>query len=492
MSFTTQVARRVATGSRAGNGVGLVRRMLKVLPFAAASFDLAVVTLSLLLASQLRESQLLFKEPASISDVSLLVPLLGFTWVLVIALRGGYHVEVFGAGVDEFKRVANATALTAGVVGISCYLAQYALSRGFFVYGFLIGLPSLLAARWLLRRVLQRARRQGHFRRKVVLVGNVDAIDSIAIVLQRETWLGYEVLGAMTPAHDLTVETPHGVPVVGNLDDAAALAPTMGADLVFFAEGGLASNSHMRAVMWELEHHDVHVVVAPSVTDISSERVKVRPVGGLPLIHLGKPRTLHALSAAKRAFDVVAAAGLIVCALPLLAVAALQVKVHDRGPVLFRQRRVGQGGATFDCFKLRTMVVDAETRLAALHAETGHDEGLFKMKQDPRVTGPGGWLRRFSVDELPQLFNVLKGDMSLVGPRPALPSEVAAYDATAARRLRVRPGLTGLWQVSGRSNLSWSETVRLDVYYVDNWSMLQDLSILLKTARAVLRRDGAY
>jgi exopolysaccharide biosynthesis polyprenyl glycosylphosphotransferase len=485
MATTTTEAART-TGLPTG-----VKRLLHVLPFAAASFDLAAITVSLALASLLRAQGWLFTNTATVEG-STVLPLLGPLWVLMIALRGGYHIEVFGAGVDEYKRVANASALTAGSVGIVCYLAQYPLSRGFFVWSFVVGVPALLLTRWGLRQVVQRARRQGHFRRKVVLVGNVDAIDSIAIVLQRETWLGYEVLGAMTPPHDLTVETPHGVPVVGNLDDAAVMAPTLGADLVFFADGGVSSNSQMRAAMWELEHHDVHVVVAPSVTDIASERVRVRPVAGLPLIHLGKPRTLRALSSAKRTFDIVGSSMLILCALPLLVLATLQVKLHDRGPVLFRQVRVGQGGKAFHCLKFRTMVVDAEARLAALHAEVGHAQGLFKMKEDPRITGPGRWLRRFSVDELPQLFNVLRGDMSLVGPRPALPSEVATYDATAARRLRVRPGLTGLWQVSGRSNLSWAETVRLDVYYVDNWSMLQDLSILVKTARAVVGSDGAY
>ena len=492
MSLTIRVAQPDVAEQTCGDDGGDVRRSLGVLPFAALSFDLVAVTLALVLASELRLAGLIFSGPASVAGLGPALPLLGLVWVTAIALRGGYHVEVLGAGVDEFKRVANATGYAAGAVGIACYLAQFPLSRGFFVYSFVIGLPLLMLERWILRLVVQRARRQGHFRRKVVIVGNVAAIDGIASVLNRETWLGFEVLGALTPAHDLTVETPHGVPVVGNLDDAASMAPALGAELVFFADGGVASDSDMRVVMGELEHHDVHVVVAPSVTDVSSERVRVRPVGGLPLVHVAKPRSIQALSHMKRGFDIVGSAFLILCALPLLVVATLQVKLHDRGPVLFSQQRVGQGGSTFGCLKLRTMVVDAEARLAALHEETGHAEGLFKMKDDPRITGPGRWLRRFSVDELPQLFNVLKGDMSLVGPRPALPTEVATYDVTAARRLRVRPGLTGLWQVSGRSNLSWAETVRLDVYYVDNWSMLQDLSILAKTAKAVLGSDGAY
>ena len=177
---------------------------------------------------------------------------------------------------------------------------------------------------------------------------------------------------------------------------------------------------------------------------------------------------------------------------PVLIAAAVLVKLHDGGPVLFRQTRTGRHGEQFSCLKFRSMVVDAEAHLARLHAESGHDGGLFKMKEDPRITKPGRWLRRFSIDELPQLFNVVRGEMSLVGPRPPLPLEVASYEADTTRRLRVRPGMTGLWQVSGRSDLSWEEAVRLDLYYVDNWSMVQDASILVRTVRAVFGRSGAY
>ncbi len=172
--------------------------------------------------------------------------------------------------------------------------------------------------------------------------------------------------------------------------------------------------------------------------------------------------------------------------------AALRVKLYDGGPVLFRQERVGKDGMLFSCLKFRSMVLDAEARLAELHAEHGYESGLFKLRADPRITKPGAWLRKYSLDELPQLANVLRGDMSLVGPRPPLPVEVAAYERDTNRRLDVRPGLTGLWQVSGRSDLSWEETVRLDLFYVDNWSMLQDLNILVKTVGAVMRTDGAY
>jgi exopolysaccharide biosynthesis polyprenyl glycosylphosphotransferase len=233
-------------------------------------------------------------------------------------------------------------------------------------------------------------------------------------------------------------------------------------------------------------------VVAPSVNEISSERMSLRPVGGLPLLHIDPPTWRDASRLGKRSFDVVGALLLLLLFSPFLAGAALWVKLHDGGPVFFRQRRIGQDGEPFDCFKFRSMVVDAEDRLAALREDVGFEGGLFKMREDPRVTRPGKWLRRFSVDELPQLWNVVRGEMSLVGPRPPLPTEVHGYDEEVARRLRVRPGMTGLWQVSGRSDLSFDEAIRLDLYYVDNWSMLQDLTILARTLGAVVKSRGAY
>ena len=232
------------------------------------------------------------------------------------------------------------------------------------------------------------------------------------------------------------------------------------------------------------------MVVAPSVTDISGERVRVRPVGGLPLMHIDPPRWSDACRWGKRTFDVVGSLALIVALTPVFIVAWLQIRCHDRGPALFRQTRIGREGEEFSCLKFRTMVIDAEALLARLHEESGYADGLFKLKDDPRITRPGRWLRRFSVDELPQLFNVLRGEMSLVGPRPPLPLEVERYEPDTARRLHVRPGMTGLWQVSGRSDLSYAEAIRLDLYYVDNWSMMQDLSILTKTAGAVLGSRG--
>ena len=326
----------------------------------------------------------------------------------------------------------------------------------------------------------------------VIIAGSPAHVDEVAAVLARESWLGYRVIGALTPAHHREPTTRGGIPVLGDSNEATSAVLQHEADVVFFAGGALASATQMRRIAWDLEHHDVQVVVAPSVTDVSAERVRIRPVGGLPLMHIDPPRATDASRWGKRLFDVLGAAGLLVLTAPLFLLAAAAIRLHDGGPALFRQTRVGRHGREFGCLKFRSMVVDAEDRLAGLQDGTDRDGVLFKLQDDPRITRPGRWLRRFSVDELPQLLNVLRGDMSLVGPRPALPSEVADYDGDVGRRMHVRPGMTGLWQVSGRSDLSWAETVRLDLYYVDNFSMLQDLSILARTVRAVVGSRGAY
>ena len=215
-------------------------------------------------------------------------------------------------------------------------------------------------------------------------------------------------------------------------------------------------------------------------------------MAGLPLVHLEAPRTLHASHWAKRVFDIVGSLALLLVTAPVTVVTALAVKFHDGGPILFRQTRIGRDGKPFSCLKFRSMVVDAEHLQADLMVNHERSAVLFKMAEDPRVTRPGKWIRRLSLDELPQLWNVFRGQMSLVGPRPPLPHEAARYGTDMNRRLRVRPGMTGLWQVSGRSDLSWDETVRLDLYYVDNWSMVQDLAILMRTVSAVLSSRGAY
>lgn len=466
---------------------------VRYLPMVALGLDLLLMCVAVAIGVVGRQRLPIFDSQADVSSsVAIGGPIIVLGWLLATYLLHGYRADVFGAGPDEYKRVLNAGLLAAGFTGVVCYLADFALSRGFFLLTFVVGAPALLVGRLVLRRGVHTARRRGSLLQSVLIAGGVGYIDEIAAVLRRESWLGYRVEGALTPATNTAFKTPSGIPVVGNADDATAAVLESGVDVIFFAGGAHTSTNQMRKVMWELERHDVQIVMAPSISDISGERIRIRPVGGLPLVHLDPPTWSDASRLGKRTFDLVGSLGLILLFSPLFAFAALRIKLHDRAPVFFRQTRVGRHGAEFDCLKLRSMVTDAEARLQQLHDEQGYVSGLFKIKDDPRITGPGRWLRRYSIDELPQLINVVRGEMSLVGPRPPLPLEVASYEVDTARRLHVRPGMTGLWQVSGRSDLSWEEAVRLDLYYVDNWSMLQDLNILAKTLGAVLGSSGAY
>ncbi|WP_262425304.1 sugar transferase [Brachybacterium sp. Z12] len=381
-----------------------------------------------------------------------------------------------------------------GLVGAALFLADIPLSRPFFVALFLVGPLLLLLVRAIARRGVNLARTRGQLRSQVLVVGSTGHVRGIVRTLARETWLGYDVVGAIAPISDVRRDEGAGVPILGDESELLDLVRAQQPDIVLFTAGSSASAEEFRRVAWELEGLDVGVIVVPGVSEISGDRIRMRPVAGLPLVHMDLPRARKALRRGKRLFDIVASAALLLLLTPVLGIVALCVRLSDGGGVVFRQQRVGRTGEPFEFLKFRSMVVDAEARRAELE-QLARDRGndvLFKMSDDPRITRVGKVLRRYSLDELPQLWNVLRGDMSLVGPRPALPQEVTGYDGDAHRRLAVRPGITGLWQVSGRSDLSWEDTVRLDLFYVDNWSFAQDLLILARTARAVLASRGAY
>ena len=454
------------------------------------ALDTLVVLAAVLAAAWLRQHASVFGTSLGYEIWAL--PASVAVWVATIALAGGYSKRIFDAGTEEFRRVAVGSVAAAGALSAICYFIEFRLSRGLFLGTFIIGVPLLFSVRWAARAAVQHAREAGALHHSVLIVGTVRSVDDVAQVLRRERRLGYRVAGALVTDPSPGSETSCGVPVLGAVSNIGDQVRSMGVDIVFLADGSISSTDGMRELAWDLEHDDVQVVVAPNISGVSNDRIRVRPIGGLPLIHIDPPRTTDASRWGKRAFDVAASTLLILMTLPIFLYAATRIRVHDGGPIFFRQVRVGRNGHEFNCLKFRTMVVDAEQRLEALQSQVGFESGLFKLARDPRVTAPGAMLRRLSIDELPQLLNVARGEMSLIGPRPGLPSEVAAYPEIAHRRLRVRPGLTGLWQVSGRSELSFEEAIRLDLYYVDNWSMLQDLHILTRTAGAVIRSRGAY
>ncbi|MDN5768701.1 MAG: sugar transferase [Humibacillus sp.] len=467
-------------------------RSLRAVQLGIAGGDLAIVIAATVIASFGRE-QLAF-EPSGIGDVAQSVG--GYMvslWMLVLVASGAYARTHLGVGTTEYTKVIFGSGVTAGIIGISSYLTQFNLSRGFFVLLFAIGVPSLLLWRFAARRLVHQAHRRGRLTTRVLLSGGASHVDDVATVLGREAWLGYDIVGALVPDHAHLPVTAGGVAVVGNTTATSAAVLDLKADLVVFTEGAFPSATDFRRIAWDLEGRHVQMAVVPSLSDISSGRMTMRPVGGLPLVHVEEPQSLGASRTSKRLFDIVGASVALLLASPVLLVFALAIKFGDGGPVLFRQTRVGRDGQFFECLKFRSMVVNAESKLASVSHLNANAEGvLFKAQHDPRITKVGHIIRRFSIDEIPQFINVLRGDMSLVGPRPALPAEVRRYNPDVQRRLHVRPGLTGLWQVSGRSDLSWDDTVRLDLYYVDNWSMMQDLSIMMRTARAVVGSSGAY
>ncbi len=413
-------------------------------------------------------------------------------WVLAAALSGAYDARFIGVGSDEFRRVLNAAVSLTAAVAIIAYATKTQVARGYVV----IALPTAavldLTARYWLRKRLHRRRGAGLCMRRTVAVGHRDAVDILITELRRDHYHGLRIVAVCLPDGRLTSQEVEGMAVHGNLNEVALAVGRSAADTVAVLGCPEMDGLRLRRLAWELEKTGTDLCVAPALLDVAGPRTTIRPVAGLPLLHVEHPELSGAKQVMKALFDrVAAAAGLLVLA-PFFALIAIAIRFREGGPVLFRQTRVGKNGRPFTVYKFRTMVIDAEERKAQL---TGHSEVngvLFKIRRDPRITRTGAWLRRYSLDELPQLLNVLLGDMSLVGPRPPLPEEAAKYGDYVRRRLVVKPGLTGLWQVKGRSDLSWEESVRLDVRYVENWSFALDLQILWKTLSAVVRGSGAY
>lgn len=418
-------------------------------------------------------------------------------WWIMLAAWNSRASRILGSGADEYKRVAAASLWLFGLVAIFSYVLRIDTARGYVGVALPVGLTGLLLARWLLRQHLSIERQKGNSMSRLLLLGGPSAIAHLAASLGGYRRAGYLPIAAYTPGtkHTEPIEKESGLPVLGHEPHAPAILAVIeecGADAVAISAGVQLHPQVLRHLGWELASRNIGLIMAPALTDVAGPRIHTQPVAGLPLIHVTTPTLEGGQRVAKRLFDIAASGLIILATTPLLVIIGILVKLDSRGPILFKQERVGMEGATFRMIKFRSMVVDAEDRLQEL-AERNQGSGLlFKMQKDPRVTRLGRVLRRYSLDELPQLFNVLGGSMSLVGPRPPLPREVQAYEHDVRRRLLVKPGLTGLWQVSGRSNLSWQDSVRLDLYYVENWSLAGDLVILLRTVRAVFQGSGAY
>ncbi len=412
-------------------------------------------------------------------------------WWVCLMLAGSYDPRFIGLGSDEFRKVLNAAMCLAAGVAIASYTARLNLARGYLA----LALPCVtgldLAARYVLRKRLHRSRSRGACTRRVIVAGHAAAVADLVTTLHRDRYHGLSVVAACVADAAVGAEVAK-VPVAGELSHVPLAVRRFGADTVAVLSCPEMDGTRLRELAWELEKTGTDLCVAPALLDVAGPRTTIRPVAGLPLLHVDHAELTGGKQILKGVVDKVSAGLALIVLAPVFAAIAVAIRVTEGGPVLFRQTRVGRDGRCFTLYKFRTMVVDAEQRKALLVVSNEVDGALFKIRRDPRITRVGGWLRRWSLDELPQLINVLRGDMSLVGPRPSLPDETARYGDLVRRRLAVKPGLTGLWQVSGRSDLPWEEAVRLDLRYVENWSLALDLQILWKTGSAVLNGSGAY
>lgn len=427
------------------------------------------------------------------TSVSFLIVII---WFISLSLYGTRRTNLIGSGNDEYRLVADATVRFFGIVAIAAYLLQAQLARGYILLALPIGLFALLGERWLWRQWLIAQRKRGIFLKRSILVGSEISSDHVGEILISNPSSGFEVIGAFLSHNFENSEKPNyllhsHIPVLGSIDDALPMMDGLGADTLIITSSDTLTADDLRKLSWGLEPGRQHLVVAPNLIDVSGPRIHMRPVSGLPLVHVETPQLAGIKAVVKTFVDFVGSLVIALLLAPMFLFIAALVKSTSSGPILFSQTRIGRDGKPFTMLKFRTMVTNAEQLLAELEQARREEqdlgnEVLFKMKDDPRVTKVGKILRRYSLDELPQIFNVVRGEMSLVGPRPPLPREVENYEDHVHRRFLVKPGMTGLWQVSGRSELSWEESVRADLFYVENWSLTGDFFIIWRTFKAVL------
>ena len=449
--------------------------------------DLVVIVICLRIGLVLTDGSLAGNLPGALA---------GITATVLFGSMFGCRVwewRVLGQGAEEFRRLGNAVVTAAVVLG----LTALAMEVGYFRPWVFAILPAtglcLFTSRYVLRRVLHARRSRDLCMHPVLIAGSLDEVADLVLRTRRERHYGWLVTGVCIPGvpADCQLEV-HGVPVVGGLDDVPTLVRGGGYRIVAVAPDAHWTRQRLRQLAWDMEGVPTELVIAPALMEVTGPRLHVDPVYGLTLLRVSQPTFTGARWVLKGVLDRIAACSALLVLAPVMAAVALAIKLEDGGPVLFRQERVGKASGRFAMVKFRSMVVDADQCRAELEAMNEGAGPLFKLRSDPRITRVGAFIRRYSLDELPQLINVVTGDMSIVGPRPPLAAEVERYGMDARRRLLVKPGITGLWQISGRSNLTWEETVRLDLRYVENWSLMMDLVIVWKTVNAVLRGNGAY
>ncbi len=422
-------------------------------------------------------------DPTYVSLVAIVV----VSWLLVLVLRGAYDTRVLGVGAEEFKRVVAATATVFGAVAVVVFALKLDLSRGFVLITFALGLLLLLCVRWGLRAWLRHERRYGHYLHRTVVVGEEPFTSDIVDLLDRDPVAGFTVVDVVSEPSDHV----DGAALDRWLDEVMTRISLEDADTVAVAGSASMGQRVIQRLAWRLEGPRVDLLVAPTIGDVAGPRVTMRMAANLPLLHLDEPHLTGPKRAIKRTLDVIAGIVLFVLFLPVMIVAAVGTKLTSRGPVFYIQERVGRGGQIITVPKFRTMVVGADQLRTQVIGQP--DEAIEdRYQSDERITSFGRVLRRWSIDEMPQVLNVIVGSMSLVGPRPVLVDEMPLLGDADHRRHLTKPGLTGLWQVSGRKAVDWEERMRLDLDYVEHWSPALDLVIVAKTVKAVLVGRGAY
>jgi exopolysaccharide biosynthesis polyprenyl glycosylphosphotransferase len=443
--------------------------------------SIAVATLVGILVSS-RASTWSVDPLLAIYGMPLIITLL---WFSILVFRGAYDQRVIGIGTEEIRRVASGTIATFSVVAGVSYLFRADISRAYAFISLPLGLLLIIAVRFAWRHWLYKARRAGHYMHRTVLVGSGAGTAELATRFADDYYAGYQVVAEVELVEADVRELGHWLTRLDEVLDSFR------ADAVAITPSETLQTEVVRQLAWRLEGRNIDLLIAPALADLAGPRVSVRPVAGLPLLHLDEAVLSRPQAFAKRALDLGGALALIIVLSPVIVACAIAVRVSSRGPIVFRQTRIGRGGRPFTMLKFRTMTADADRHKEELRALHGIDNPMFKMADDPRITPAGRFLRRWSLDELPQFFNALSGSMSLVGPRPHPLDDVDRYEAEAYRRLALKPGLTGLWQVEGRSSLTWAEALQLDLYYVETWSLAGDIVLLARTVRAVLKGRGA-
>ncbi len=452
--------------------------------------DGMAVSASLFVASAIR-FELMTGSPAPGLDYTV-ITMIGTPIVLLLFwLYGLYEPRQVLSPVNEFKQVFHGVVAGGALLFIFDSVLALRLARGWVFIALVSGLVVVGSERLAVRKTLHFLRRRGGDVTRTIVLGANQEARAIARTLAREGWLGYRIVGFVDDKQAVGHDVFDGHEVLGRTSDLTDLVRAHSATLVLVAASAFET-ARLNQLFWELQDVDVDLQITSGTVDLLASRMVVQSVAGVPLLYVKRPGMDGLQRTFKRAVDIIGSLFGLVLLSPLLLVMALWIKLDSQGPIFFKQTRIGRDGRKFTLWKFRTMIEDAEQRRAELEHLSEGPGLLFKLKEDPRVTRAGGRLRRHSLDELAQLWNVLRGDMSLVGPRPALPSEVEQYDDWIRNRLRVKPGITGLWQVSGRTETSFSDYVRHDLFYIQNWSFSLDLWILWRTLRAVVSAEGAH